>query len=193
MPRTKGGPAPIPYGRDRLDLVQADVNNVDPYADPYLFIVEGPTDAMSAWLHDVPCLGLPGAKMTRALELSDLDGVQYVHVGREPDEAGAELPSRVAKRLAALGYTGIVYECRMPDGIKDVNALLQRYPERDDFRQALDTARINATRISAEPVAVAVEEPADGDELGLTRVERAHEAGASRRASPPGSRSRTPR
>jgi hypothetical protein len=54
----KGKP-PNAYGLWRLD---------DTHETGELLIVEGETDTLTAWLHAVPCLGLPGADMAHCLE-----------------------------------------------------------------------------------------------------------------------------
>lgn len=154
----------LAYGLDRLALAQAEMNVGDPYTDPYLFIVEGPSDCWSAWRHDVPCLGLPGATTTKLLLPEYLVDIRAVYLVREPGEAGEAFVSGCVKRLTEIGFAGQVYDTPMLDGYKDLNVVLAQYPDREPFRSECDRARVNARLVD-------LERPAEADTSGRPQVE----------------------
>ena len=74
------GDKPQLYGQERLGLAR-DAG--------LIFLVEGESDAHTLWQHDVPALGIPGARAwneTRDAPL--LDGIDQVCVVIEPDTGG---------------------------------------------------------------------------------------------------------
>ncbi len=75
----------IPYGSWRLDQA---------HDKGELLLVEGETDTLTAWLSNIPALGIPGANMVKVLKAEDLAGIEKVYVLREPDRGGhAFVPS----------------------------------------------------------------------------------------------------
>ncbi len=88
-----------------------------------LALVEGETDAWALWYHRVPALGLPGASSARSLSKDHLTGFREVAVSVEPDRGGETFARSVPERLAEIGFTGRVSLIRMPEGIKDPQAL----------------------------------------------------------------------
>jgi hypothetical protein len=45
-----------------------------------LILVEGETDAISIWFHNIAALGLPGASLAKTLEAKYLDGIKRIFV-----------------------------------------------------------------------------------------------------------------
>ena len=89
------GDKPLPFGLDRL-----------PPPEGALLLVEGETDALTAWAHGVTALGLPGADTAACLEASHLEGVQRIFVVQEPDQGGRQFVAGIAHRLRELGWQG---------------------------------------------------------------------------------------
>jgi len=108
----KGKP-PNAYGLWRLD---------DTHETGELLIVEGETDTLTAWLHAVPCLGLPGADMAHCLEPEAVTGLDRVWIIEEPGRGGLTFVSKVTARLAAIGFTGSVRVISFAP-VKDLNDL----------------------------------------------------------------------
>jgi putative DNA primase/helicase len=131
---------------------------------PYLFLVEGASDCWSAWLHDEPALGLPGATQANLLLPEYFKDILHVYLAREPGKAGDTFVDGITKRLRAIGYTGEIWDAPMPGGLKDVNEVLQKFPERDAFKDQMLGARTMATLIETEPAPlVLVAEPVTDD------------------------------
>jgi hypothetical protein len=74
------GATPQPYGQDRLGLARE---------AGYVFLVEGESDAHTLWQHEVPALGIPGARAWKdERDAPLLDGIDQVFVVIEPDTGG---------------------------------------------------------------------------------------------------------
>ena len=69
-----------PYGQDRLGLARE---------AGYVFLVEGESDAHTLWQHNVPALGIPGARTWNdERDAPLLDGIDQICVVIEPDAGG---------------------------------------------------------------------------------------------------------
>jgi hypothetical protein len=121
----------VPYGLDRLEAARK---------AGYLAIVEGESDCWTLWLHEEPALGIPGVELVGKLEAEHVAGIPTVYVMREPDQAGASFPGKVAARLRSLGFAGEVLSLVLP--VKDPADLHKRDPKRfrDEWRAALGNA-----------------------------------------------------
>jgi putative DNA primase/helicase len=145
---TPGDGKPVPYGLWRLGEARKQNR---------LFIVEGPSDCWAAWLHDVPALGLPGATSAGFLEAEHVADLEVLYVVKEPDRGGEALVAGVANRLAELDFSGAARVVQMPDGLKDICALHQKYlsrgPEDRSFNADLETAVYEAAplELPADP------------------------------------------
>lgn len=64
----------------------------------YVVIVEGESDAQTAWYYGIPALGLPGAETWTPEWAKYLKGLE-VFVWQEPDEAGAKFVERIAQSV----------------------------------------------------------------------------------------------
>ena len=81
----------------------------------WCLLVEGETDCWTAWAHDLPALGLPGASTWRPEWAEHFMG-KDVYLWEEPDEAGRALPAKIGKDLPGLMVI------RAPNDFKDLNA-----------------------------------------------------------------------
>lgn len=93
------------YGLDRLKTIRA---------VGWVLLVEGESDCHTAWLHDLPVLGVPGARAWKGDWATYFNGM-VVYVWQEPDEAGADF----AKRITASIPTARVIVA--PEGVKDLS------------------------------------------------------------------------
>jgi hypothetical protein len=80
----------------------------------WTLLVEGETDCWTAWAHDLPALGIPGASTWKP-KWAEHFGEVKVYLWAEPDEAGQSLPEKIGKDLPGLMII------RAPEGIKDIN------------------------------------------------------------------------
>jgi len=79
--------------------------------DNALLLVEGESDAWTAWLHKIAALGVPGADMAGKIAKSYVDPFAKIYIWQEPDDGGKTFVKGVTERLAGLGYGGEVYVC----------------------------------------------------------------------------------
>jgi hypothetical protein len=125
------GPAPVPYGLWRLD---------DASDKGDLLLVEGETDPLTAWYHNIAALGLPGASTAKLLTADMLQGVGLLWVLEEPDDGGKAFVRGVGTRLRELEWRGEARILRLP--VKDVNDLHRTAG--DGFAVAMATAQAAA-------------------------------------------------
>lgn len=115
------GVALAPYGLWRLDRARR-VGT--------LYLVEGETDTLTLWLHDVPALGMPGASSAKCLAAEHLAGIEKLYISREPDQGGATFVDGLLARLRSIGFSGTGFQFTMPPGIKDPSELYVTDPAR---------------------------------------------------------------
>jgi len=142
----------IPYGLWRLTEIRA---------LGWTLLVEGESDCHTAWFHNIPCLGIPGASSWKSEWLHYLDGLS-VYCWREPDAGGSAFIESLSRDLAARDS---VRHITAPEGIKDLS---------DAHISGMDvSALVEDLRATAEPLAQAkVLALLDGDARG--DVEKAH-------------------
>jgi hypothetical protein len=102
----------------------------------FVILVEGESDFWALKFHGLPALGIPGANAVRTLVNEFIEAVETIYIHREPDRGGATFVEGMVKRLTAIGFTGKVFELRMPDGIKDPADLHVANPEQFEARIA---------------------------------------------------------
>lgn len=128
--RWKSGSKPGLYGLFRLDeMTDAD----------YVLLVEGESCAQTAWLHDVPALGLPGAAGWQdERDVPHLDGFGRIYVLIEPDRGG-EAVLRWVEKSSIRDRVELV----TLDGYEDLSELHIADPERfvEQFNSALEAAK----------------------------------------------------
>jgi putative DNA primase/helicase len=126
----------IPYGRQRLDTWMEKGE---------LWLVEGESDAVTAWHHGLPCLGLPGNLAAKALTLEDLAGIDTLWVVMEPGQSGIGFAGAVREQLRVLTWTGTARLVQLP--AKDLSELHMANPP--GFRAALAAAQARAEDLFA--------------------------------------------
>lgn len=148
----------VPYGLHKLDLVKP---------NRAAFIVEGETDALTLWMHDLPALGVPGATLSKCLKLKYLLDIKILYAIDEKDDAGKQFVTDVAKRLVDIGWEGALKCVRMPDGVKDPNELYMKLQERDIFIEQMQEACIagDLLRSTPEGIVKATDHEADEDRV----------------------------
>lgn len=107
------------YGQERLAKAQTDGR---------LFLVNGESDAWTAWHHSLPALALPGDYGVKALMAHHLDSIHNIFLcpHRSDFTYFADL---VRCRLKELRWPGTLCVLRSPVG-NDLNALHRHAPER---------------------------------------------------------------
>lgn len=87
-----------------------------------LYLVEGESDALTLWLYNFRCLGIPGASLSETLPDQALDSFSRVFIVKEADQGGQAFEEGLTARLAALNYDGEVRVLEMESlGCKDAN------------------------------------------------------------------------
>ncbi|HHT84843.1 MAG TPA: DNA primase [Firmicutes bacterium] len=119
---TRGAGSPVLYGIWRVSRMSQESDA--------LLLVEGESDAWTAWLHKIAALGIPGADMAGKILKSYVDPFAKIYIWQEPDDGGKTFVKGVAERLAGLGYGGEVFIVQGPpennhnnQPIKDLNQL----------------------------------------------------------------------
>jgi hypothetical protein len=123
-----------------------------------LLLVEGESDALTAWHHGLACLGIPGKSLGKTLLAAHLEGFRRVFVVQEADDGGKDFARDMVERVKAFqtagNFTGdgfIIDMEQAGEGIKDLSALHIHNPSA--FRTALEKLREEAPNffILAEP------------------------------------------
>lgn len=145
------GVAPVAYGLWKLD---------DTFEKGELLLVEGETDTLTGWLHNIPTLGLPGADTAKLLTTEILTAIDRVDVLQEPDRGGETFIRGIAVQLERLGFTGRAFALRLP--VKDLNELHLTAGDRfaDEVQKARAAAVPLAEAASAERATGEAQEPA---------------------------------
>ncbi len=97
--RWKKGTKPTLYGLHGLE---------DARGAGYVLLVEGESDCHVAWYHDLPALGIPGAKNWKDEWAEQLDGIDTILVCTEHDEASESLWQKVSSCPSLAGRLGKV-------------------------------------------------------------------------------------
>ena len=120
-----------------------------------LLIVEGESDALTAWYNRRPALGIPGATMAKVIRGEDVGFAELCLIVREPGDAGKKFVELVAKRLHEVGFAGGVLEITLSPH-KDISEVhVANDGDADKFATALNVAINKATPVepSAAPKA----------------------------------------
>lgn len=107
-----------------------------------VLLVEGESDAQTAWYHDVLAIGVPGATAWRS-EWAPLVAGREGFVWQEPGPAGERFVRKIAGNLEGLRVI------RAPEDGKDLSALHLLDP--DGFRERLDGLVKDATPAPPPP------------------------------------------
>jgi hypothetical protein len=123
--RWRTGSKPTLYGLPALSKMQQ---------EDYVVLVEGESCAQTAWLHDIPALGLPGAASWRdERDAQHLESFERIYVLVEPDKGG----DAVIRWLEKSSIRDRVYLLSL-DGHKDLSDAYVADP--DTFRERFDQA-----------------------------------------------------
>lgn len=98
----------VPYGVDRLRGAPD---------DKAILLVEGASDAQTAWYHNIFALGIPGAQMWKHSWYRYIKG-RTIYLWKEPDEGGEAFRDKISK---TTGFHCI----EAPTEYKDLNELHQ--------------------------------------------------------------------
>ena len=98
---TRGAGSPLIYGVWRVSRMSQESDT--------LLLVEGESDAWTAWLHKIAALGVPGADMAGKIIKSYVEPFAKILIWQEPDDGGQTFVKGVSQRLAELGYGGEVF------------------------------------------------------------------------------------
>lgn len=126
----------IPYGRHRLDQVMEKGE---------LWLVEGESDAITAWVRGLPCLGLPGNLAVKALTTEDLAGIEKLWIVLEPGQSGEGFARKLRERLVELEYRGDARLVTLP--AKDLSDLHVLKPS--EFWSAIRKAQDQAHELAS--------------------------------------------
>jgi hypothetical protein len=148
------GTPPVAYGLWRLD---------DARERGELLLVEGESDTLTAWFHNIPALGIPGADMTKVLTADAITGIERLWIIQEPDRGGPTFVSGLATRLRDFDWRGEARVVTLP--VKDLNDLHRQAGTA--FADRLAEAKLRAKPLdhSSEAVANAVDREGAGGEL----------------------------
>jgi hypothetical protein len=121
---------------------------------PYCVLVEGETDALTLWMHQIPAMALPGATTwNESRDAAALTAVPIILVVIEPDDGGNAMLNWLV-RSSILPRARLV---RMSAGLKDPNELYlaNRAGFRAAFEAALDAAQpVPKDLIPEQPVII---------------------------------------
>lgn len=111
---------PVPYGLWQIEGWRK--------CGAILFLVEGESDSLTLWSHDLAALGIPGADLCSVLQAPHVAGFARVYIVRENDHGGEVFEKGCAGRLAALEFEGTVAVVEMQRAkAKDPNELHLRH------------------------------------------------------------------
>ncbi|MBM3949147.1 MAG: hypothetical protein FJ312_07940 [SAR202 cluster bacterium] len=111
----------IPFGAELVPqwLDEAHSGKID----PYVWVVESETDALTLRLHGMPAVGYGGAEFWRGEWAVLLAAFARILVAEEPDEAGHRAALRVAADLVKTCQQAKVSVVKFPADLKDPNGV----------------------------------------------------------------------
>ncbi len=65
------------------------------FSDDYIIIVEGETDAITLWIHDIPAIGVPGAKTFKKEYAPMFDRFKKIYIHNEEDDGATEFINKI--------------------------------------------------------------------------------------------------
>jgi hypothetical protein len=107
----------------------------------YVLLVEGESDAQTAWFHGYPALGVPGASNFRNEWSEHLEGIEKIYPVVEPDNAGEQF----FEKLSGSPLKDRLYRVDL-DGPKDLSELhlSESGGARERFSEHLEAALASA-------------------------------------------------
>jgi len=162
----------IPYGRHHLD---------EAIDKDGLWLVEGESDAVTAWYQGLQCLGIPGNLVAKALSTEDLAGIDKIWIVVESGQSGIGFTQKLRERLRDLDWKGTAkMVVHLPT--KDLSDLHVADPE--GFLAAVERAKASAEDLFAQEAVQAPMPTLAADDLApvhlstlLTRVAADIESG----------------
>jgi putative DNA primase/helicase len=133
---------PVPYGAWLLkDWIARSVTS--------LLLVEGESDSLTAWLHGIAALGIPGADMCSILQASHIAGFRKIFICREDDHGGETFEKGCIGQLAKLEFAGSVEVIEIGRAAaKDLNELhLKFLDDPGAFKSEWDALKLQARRV----------------------------------------------
>jgi hypothetical protein len=112
-------------------------------------ITEGESDCWTMWYYGLPAFALPGNGTYNKLEAEHVDGLHYIYIAHDTDQAGDNFVKGVAARLARIGFSGRVHDLRMPPGHKDISDLHVANPA--DFLRQIQRAIETSASVTSSP------------------------------------------
>ena len=73
---------------------------IDIFSSEYVVLVEGESDCHSAWMHDIQCIGVAGAKNFKKDYAKLFDRFEKIYIHQEPDNGGTEFVKSICRVLA---------------------------------------------------------------------------------------------
>lgn len=88
----------------------------------YCVLVEGESDLWTLVWHNIPALGIPGARAASTLAPEYLEGIRRLYISQEAGSGGEAFRKGVLERLREIGYRGSRRVLTWPEHAKDPNA-----------------------------------------------------------------------
>lgn len=166
---SSGAGKPIAYGLWRLrenanghgrsdtgdSMVRGDDNVHSSPNRADLYLVEGESDALTLWLYNIACLGIPGASLAEVVQEGAVSAFSRVFIVKENDQGGQAFEEGLTARLAALSYDGEVRVLEMETlGCKDANEAHLKYSW--DFPKKWAEASAKARKVELPMVGLEV-------------------------------------
>jgi putative DNA primase/helicase len=132
----------VPYtAPDHLDRISSNGS---------LIVVEGESDCWTGWFHGLAVLGVPGGGAWSCISLAHVAPADAVYVQRENESSTFQGPVdkyiiTLSCHLRQIGFSGEIFELKMPDGLSDLSELHCDDPAR--FLGRLQCAMNAAARI----------------------------------------------
>ena len=137
------GVSPDIYGAWRLDGFKKNCVAI--------LLVEGESDALTAWYHGIAALGIPGADMSKTLKKEYLEGFKKIHILVEPDKGGKTFLKRITDKLKEFKWPGEAFKLTMPDGTKDLNELHIKHSDKNGFEFILSSCFSKSKKVDTTP------------------------------------------
>ncbi len=145
-PKSKRGGKPMLYGLWRLPEFR-------PGGE--LILVEGESDALTAWNYDLPAVGIPGKTLLKTIDPALFADFHTIYVWQEPD--APELPGQVAARLPGAKVKAMI----PPAGLKDLS---EAHVEGEDIQSLVKCLKAEARPVTASEPEIPSKEEASPEQ-----------------------------
>jgi hypothetical protein len=105
-----------------------------------LLLVEGESDALTAWHYGLPCLGIPGNQFAGIIAAEHVAPLKTIYIWQEHGKGGSVFVASITRQLRKVGFAGRIIVIYSPMA-KDCSDLHTLAPEKfiDRFREMLST------------------------------------------------------